>query len=128
MADGEKSERARPEAKGFQGPDLKEGIAGTPECVRIPSSHRQVIPKSAIRKWKLWSVDINNAFLQADGFLIAMYPCMGFGPQDEGVEVEGAGLWPECCAGGLPSISQALFIEFRIAHEVRRPAASGVRL
>ena len=34
----------------------------------LRSSHLQVISLRAIRKWKLRSIDIKNAFLQADGF------------------------------------------------------------
>ena len=32
-----------------------------------------MISLSAIRKWKLWSLDIKNAFLQADGFVRVVF-------------------------------------------------------
>ena len=40
----------------------------TSGCESLRSSHLQVIPKSAIRKWKLWSLNIKDAFLRADEF------------------------------------------------------------
>ena len=65
MADGKKCVKARLAAKGFQGPDLKEGLVGTSGCVSLRSPHLQVASLSAIRQWKLWSLDIKNAFLRA---------------------------------------------------------------
>ena len=55
-------------AKGFQDPDLKEGLVEASGCVSLRSSHLQVISLSAIRKWRLRSRDIKSAFSQADGF------------------------------------------------------------
>ena len=66
--EGKKCVKARLAAKGFQGPDLQDGLVETSKCVSFRPSHLQVIPLSAIRKWKLCSLDIKNAFLQADGF------------------------------------------------------------
>ena len=34
----------------------------------VRPSHLQVISLSALKKWKLWSLDIKNAFLQANPF------------------------------------------------------------
>ena len=68
MAEGEKCVKARLAAKGFQDPDLKDGLVETSGCVSLRSSRLQVISLSAIRKWKLWSLDIKNACSQADGF------------------------------------------------------------
>ena len=68
MAYGKKCVKARLVAKGFQDPDLKEGLVDTSGCVSLRSSHLQLVSLSAIRKWELWSLDIKNAFLQADGF------------------------------------------------------------
>ena len=59
---------ARPAAKGFQGPELKAGLVDVSGCVSLRSSHLQVVPISALQKWKLWSLDIKNASLHADGF------------------------------------------------------------
>ena len=64
--DGRKTAKARLVAKGFQDPDLQEGLVDTSGCVSLRSSHLQVISLSAIKKWRLWSLDIKNAFLQAD--------------------------------------------------------------
>ena len=68
MADGKTCVKARLAAKGFQGPDLQEGLVDTSGCVSLRSSRLQVIPLSALRKWALWRLDIKNAFSQADGF------------------------------------------------------------
>ena len=51
-------------AKGFQDPDLQEGLVDTSGCVALRSSHLQVISLSALKKWRLWSLDIKNAFLR----------------------------------------------------------------
>ena len=68
MMDGHKGDKARLVAEGYQDPGLREGIVDTPGCVSLRSSHLQVISLRAIKKWKLRSLDIKNAFLQADGF------------------------------------------------------------
>ena len=68
MGNGAKKVKARLVAKGFQDPDLTEGLVDTSGCVSLRSSHLQVISLSALQKWKLRSLDIENAFLQADGF------------------------------------------------------------
>ena len=68
VVDGVKTVKARLVAKGYQDPDLQEGLVETSGSVSLRSSHLQVISLAALRKWKLWSVDIKNAFLQADGF------------------------------------------------------------
>ena len=51
--DGRKCVRVRLAAKGFQGPDLKEGLLDSSGCARPRSSHLQAIPPGAIRKWNL---------------------------------------------------------------------------
>ena len=68
IVEGKKRVTARLVAKGFQDPDLKDGLVETSGCVGLRSSHLQVISPSAIRQRKLWSLDIKNAFLRADGF------------------------------------------------------------
>ena len=68
MANGRKCVKARLVAKGPQDPDSREGLANTSGCVSLRSSHLQVVSLSAVREWELWSLDIKNAFLQADGF------------------------------------------------------------
>ena len=42
------------------------GLVGASSCVRLRSSHLQVVSLSALKKWKLWSLDIKNASLRAD--------------------------------------------------------------
>ena len=68
MADGQKCVKTRLVATGFQDPDSKDGLVETSGCVSLRSSHLHVMPLSTIRPWKLWSLDIKNAFSQADGF------------------------------------------------------------
>ena len=71
--DGKRTVKARLVARGFQDPDLAEGLVDTSSCVSLRSSHLQVISLSALKKWKLWSLDIKNAFLQADPFPREVY-------------------------------------------------------
>ena len=66
MVDGKTSAKARLVAKGFRDPALKDGLVDTSGCVSLRPSHLQVISLSALKKWRLWSLDIKNAFLQAD--------------------------------------------------------------
>ena len=75
MVDGIKKVKARLVAKGFQDPDLTEGLVDTSGCVSLRSSHLQVASLSALNKWKIWSLDIKNAFLQADGFDRVVFFC-----------------------------------------------------
>ena len=56
--DGIKKVEARLVAKGFQDPDLTEGLVDTSGCVSLRSSHLQVASLSALNKWKIWSLDI----------------------------------------------------------------------
>ena len=60
-------------ARGFQDPDLAAGLVDTSSCVSPRSSHLQVISLSALKQWSLWSLDIKNAFLQADPFPREVY-------------------------------------------------------
>ena len=40
----------------------------TSGCVRLHSSHFQALSVGTLKKWEIRSLDIKNAFLQADGF------------------------------------------------------------
>ena len=71
--DGKRTVKARLVARGFQDPDLAEGLVDAPSCVSLRSSHLQVISLSTLKKWKLWSLDVKNAFLQADPFPREVY-------------------------------------------------------
>ena len=53
MAEGKKRVKASLVAKGFQDPDLKDGLVESPGCVSLSSSHLQVISLSAIRPLEL---------------------------------------------------------------------------
>ena len=53
MAGGRKSVKAKLAAKGYQDPDLQEGIVGATGCVGLMSSHLPGISLRAIKKWKL---------------------------------------------------------------------------
>ena len=72
--DGKRAAKDRWVARGFQGPDLAEGLVDTSSCVSLRSSHLQVISLSAQKKWKLRNLDIENVFLQADPFPREFYP------------------------------------------------------
>ena len=43
-------------------------------CVSLRSSRHQVISLRAIKIWRLWSLDITNAFSQAGGFTRGVLP------------------------------------------------------
>ena len=68
MVDGQKSVGARLVARGYQDPDLREGLVDTSGCVSLRSSPLQVISLCAIKKWELRSLGSKDAFSQADGF------------------------------------------------------------
>ena len=55
-------------ATGCQDPYIREGIVDFSGCVSLRSSNPQVISQCASKKWKSWSLDIENACLRADGF------------------------------------------------------------
>ena len=67
MADGKQEVKARLVAKGYQNPAWGTGLMETSGCVSPHSSHLQVISLIALKKWNLWSLEIKNALLQADG-------------------------------------------------------------
>ena len=71
--EGKRTVKARLVARGFQDPDLAAGLVDTSSCVSLRSSHLQVISLSALKRWNLWSLDIKNAFLQADPFPREVY-------------------------------------------------------
>ena len=65
-------------AKGYQDPDLRNGNVDIASCVSCRSSHSQLISLWPSKKWPMWTLDIKNAFLQADGFDRDVYlraPC-----------------------------------------------------
>ena len=62
MAEGGKTSEARLEAKGLQDPDQDLGIS-EPSLAAFSG----YLPH-CFEKWKLRSLDIGNAFVQADGF------------------------------------------------------------
>ena len=68
MMEGAKIINVRSASKGYQGPDLKEGVPDASGCVSLRSSHLQVISLCAIEKWEIWSLDTKAAFWQADRF------------------------------------------------------------
>ena len=68
LVDGRRVVEARLAPGGYQGPDPKARPLGTPGCVGLWPSHLQVVLKSALRKWKLRSLEFRSAFSQEDGF------------------------------------------------------------
>ena len=66
MVEGVKTVQAHSAAKGFQDPELKAGAVDASGCACYHSSHFQVIPTNALKKWTQWCLDIKNACGQAD--------------------------------------------------------------
>ena len=60
--EGAKTVKARVVAKGYPGPDVRNGGVGR------RSPHLELISLGAWRKWAIWSLGIRNACLQAGGF------------------------------------------------------------
>ena len=58
--------RARSVAQGFQDPDLQHQLVETAGCVSIRLSHSQLLTLCAPEEWRIWSLDVQNAFLRAD--------------------------------------------------------------
>ena len=73
LVDGRRTVKARLVARGFQDPDLAAGLVDTPSCVSLRPSHLQVISLGALKKWKLWGLDIKNASPQAYPFPREVY-------------------------------------------------------
>ena len=65
--DGWKAAESRLVAGNYQDPDLRDGNVDIAGCVSRRSPHLQLISLCALKKWPLWSLEIRNAFLQADG-------------------------------------------------------------
>ena len=59
--EGKRAAKARLVARGFQDPDLANGLFDTSSCVSLRSSHLQAISLSALKKRKLRTLDIKNA-------------------------------------------------------------------
>ena len=66
--DGKKTVQARMLAKEHQDPDLRDGNVEIAGCVSRRPLHLQSISLRASKEWGIRSLDIKNAFLQADGF------------------------------------------------------------
>lgn len=62
-----KTAEARLAAKGYQRPDLRDGIVDIAGRVCRKSSHLQLICMSALKIWKMRRADITNARLHANG-------------------------------------------------------------
>ena len=57
---------ARLVAQGFQDPDLRHQLGETAGCLSFRLSHSQLLTLCAPEAWRIWSLDIQNALLQAD--------------------------------------------------------------
>ena len=67
VVEGAKTVRARLVAKGDQGPDLRNGNLDIAGCVSRRWPHIQLISLGALKKWAIWSLDIQDAFPRPDG-------------------------------------------------------------
>ena len=63
-----KTVKARFVATGYQGPDLRDGNVDIAGCVSRRSPHLQLISLGALKERAIWSLDIKDDFLKADGF------------------------------------------------------------
>ena len=64
---GEKTAKVRSVARRYQDRDLRMVNVDIAGRVSRRSSHLQATSLGASKKWPLWSLDIRNAFLEADG-------------------------------------------------------------
>ena len=64
--DGKETAKARPVSKGCQDPDLMEGNSDLAGHVSRRFSHSRAISSGALKKLRVWSLDIKNAFRQQD--------------------------------------------------------------
>ena len=71
--EGQKTVKVALAAPGFPGPDLAKGLVDTSSRVSLRSSHLQVNSLGALKKWRLWSLDIKNAYFQSDPFHREVY-------------------------------------------------------
>ena len=73
VADGRAAVKARLAARGFQDPDLREHSVRAKGCVSLRYSHLQSVFGGAIKKWRLRSLDIENALLQTNDLRREVY-------------------------------------------------------
>ena len=64
--EGKKTAGDRLAAKGYQDPGLGDGNVGIAGCVGRRASRLQLISLGAMERWKIRSLDIENAILRAD--------------------------------------------------------------
>ena len=64
--EGRKTARGRLVTKGYWYPDLRDGKVDIAGRVGRRSSHQRVVSSGALRRWRIWSLDIKNALLEAD--------------------------------------------------------------
>ena len=60
---------------GYEDPDLKDDAVDIAGCVRRMSSRQQLTSMGALRKWKIWRSDIENACLRAGGLGREVFVC-----------------------------------------------------
>ena len=65
VLEAKKPAGARLVAQGFQDPDLQHQVVETAGCLSIRLSHSQLLTLCASEEWRIWSLDIQNALLQA---------------------------------------------------------------
>ena len=61
IVDGARNVKARLVAEHPQGPELKAGRVESSGCASLRTPHLRVVSMSAIKEWKLWSLDIRDA-------------------------------------------------------------------
>ena len=94
--DAAKGAKARSVAEGYQGPDLRDGSADKSGRVRLRTSNLEVISLGDLGKWSIGSLDIKNAFSQADGFGCKVFLRAGVGWNPEAARRIRKSLSPAC--------------------------------
>ena len=75
LVDGEEDVKARFVSKGYQGPDLKDGLVETSGSVSLRSSHLRVRYLGDLTKSDNCCPDIMSASLHTDGFRREVFLC-----------------------------------------------------
>ena len=125
-AEGAKTVEARLVAKGYQEADLRNGDVDISGCVGRRSPRRQLFPLGLLKQWAIWSLDIKNARLQADGIYRAAY---GRAPR-EWDSKDGRRVWnlraPAYCLNAALVASHRPLRKY-LSNSVESPSSAGIR-
>ena len=83
-----------------QGPDLRQDLVETAKCVSLRPSHLQLLSLCALKKRRIWSPDIKNAFFRSRR-ICSCSSGMGSDMHRAHLGVTSPSQWFEGCAGVL---------------------------